>query len=83
MSQMCKKVAQVLIAELDDRLAAQGVGLLHTALTVEETAAGQLVQPFDTKPLDEMSYYIVYLATSSNESRVAGFRDWLIANVNT
>ena len=64
-------------------LAAQGVGLLHTALTVEETAAGQLVQPFDTRPLDEMSYYIVYLATSSNESRVAGFRDWLIANVNT
>ncbi len=64
-------------------LAAQGVGLLHTALTVEETAAGQLVQPFDTGPLDEMSYYIVYLATSSNESRVAGFRDWLIANVNT
>ena len=64
-------------------LAGQGVGLLHTALTAEETAAGQLVQPFDSRPLDEMSYYIVYLAASSNETRVAGFRDWLIANVDT
>jgi DNA-binding transcriptional LysR family regulator len=62
-------------------LAGQGVGLLHTALTTEETAAGQLVQPFESGPLDEMSYYIVYLATSSNESRIAGFRDWLIASV--
>ena len=35
-------------------LAGQGVGLLHTALTTEETAAGQLVQPFDAGPLDEM-----------------------------
>ena len=61
-------------------LAGQGVGLLHTALTREETAAGQLVQPFDAGPLDEMSYYMVYLTISSNESRIAGFRDWLIAN---
>jgi len=64
-------------------LAGQGVGLLHTALTKEETAAGQLVQPFEAGPLDEMSYYIVYLATSSNDSRIADFRDWLIANVST
>ena len=62
-------------------LAGQGVGLLHTALTTEETAAGQLVQPFDAGPLDEMSYYIVYQTISSNESRIASFRDWLIANV--
>ena len=64
-------------------LAGQGVGLLHTALTVDETAAGQLVQPFDTGPRDDMGYYVVYPAASSNEPRVARFRDWLIANVDS
>ena len=62
-------------------LAGQGVGLLHTALTVDETAAGQLVQPFDAGPQDEMGYYIVIPTASSDEPRVARFRDWLIANV--
>jgi len=63
-------------------LAGQGIGLLHTALTVEETAAGQLVQPFDSLLRDDMGYHIVYPSASSNDARVAGFRDWLIACVD-
>lgn len=60
-------------------LAGQGVGLLHTALTVDETDAGQLVQLFDAAPTDDMGYYIVFAAASANDPRIAGFRDWLMA----
>jgi len=63
-------------------LAGQGVGLLHTALTVEETAAGLLVQPFHSEPGDDMGYYIVYPHASSNDRRLAAFRDWLMASVD-
>jgi len=64
-------------------LAGQGVGLLHTALTVDEIAAGQLLRPFDSGPLDAMGYHIVYPSASSKQPRVARFRDWLIANVES
>jgi LysR family transcriptional regulator, glycine cleavage system transcriptional activator len=60
-------------------LAGQGVGLLHTALTVDETAAGQLVRPFDAEPVDDMGYYVVFASASANDARVTAFRDWLIA----
>jgi len=62
-------------------LAGQGIGLLHTALTVDEAAAGLLVQPFDAEPRDDLGYYIVFATASSHDPRVAAFRDWLIANV--
>ena len=64
-------------------LAGQGVGLLHTALTGDEIAAGHLVQPFDSGARDGMGYYIVYPAASSNLPRVTGFRDWLISSVDS
>jgi LysR family glycine cleavage system transcriptional activator len=64
-------------------LAGQGVGLLHTALTVDEIAAGQLVQPFDAEAQDDMGYYIAYAAASRDEARVARFRDWLLAGVDS
>lgn len=59
-------------------LAGQGVGLLHTALTVDERAAGQLVQPFDSEPRDDMAYYVVFASASASDRRVIGFRDWLM-----
>ena len=34
-------------------LSGQGIGLIHTALIREETAAGQLVQPFDAEPRED------------------------------
>ena len=64
-------------------LAGQGVGLLHTALTGDEIAAGHLVQPFDSGAQDGMGYYIVYPAASSNVPRVTRFRDWLISSVDS
>ena len=63
-------------------LAAQGVGLLHTALTGDEIAAGQLIQPFEAEATGDMGYYIVYPAASSIEPRLMHFRDWLIASVD-
>ena len=64
-------------------LAGQGVGLLHTALTVDEIAAGQLVQPFDAGPEDDMGYYVAYPAASNREPRITRFRDWLAAGVDS
>jgi len=64
-------------------LAGQGIGLLHTALTVDEIAAGQLVQPFESVAQDAMGYYIVYPTVSSTQPSVTHFRDWLIASVNS
>jgi LysR family glycine cleavage system transcriptional activator len=64
-------------------LAGQGVGLLHTALTVDEIAAGQLVQPFEAGPEDDLGYYIAYSAASGQEPRMARFRDWLVAGVHS
>jgi LysR family glycine cleavage system transcriptional activator len=63
-------------------LAGQGIGLLHTALTGDEIAAGHLVQLFDFGAADGMGYYIVYPVAGSIEPRVAGFRDWLIGAVD-
>jgi LysR family glycine cleavage system transcriptional activator len=63
--------------------AGQGIGLLHTALTVDEIAAGQLVQLFESDPGDEMGYYIVHATADSNDSRVTRFRDWLLAEVDS
>jgi LysR family glycine cleavage system transcriptional activator len=60
-------------------LSGQGIGLLHTALTVEETRAGQLVQPFGAEPRDDLGYYVAYRASREHDPRVAGFRDWLVA----
>jgi len=59
-------------------LAGQGVGLLHTALTADEIAAGQLVAPFESDPQDDMSYYIAYAVAHRHDVRVACFRDWLL-----
>ena len=59
-------------------LAGQGVGLLHTALTRKEMVAGQLIQPFDSLPEEDMGYYIVYPPGRGNEPLIAAFRDWLL-----
>lgn len=64
-------------------LAGQGVGLLHTALTGDAIAAGQLVQPFETAPGDDMGYYMVYASSGATDARVARFRDWLLAAVDS
>jgi LysR family glycine cleavage system transcriptional activator len=64
-------------------LAGQGVGLLHTALTVDEIAAGHLVRPFDELVREDMGYHVVYPSVSRNDPRVAGFRDWLIGCVDS
>lgn len=64
-------------------LAGQGIGLLHTALTVDENAAGHLVEPFAVGPRDDMGYHIVYRSASRHDARVMRFRDWLTACVDS
>lgn len=64
-------------------LAGQGVGLLHTALTRDEVAAGQLVQPFDIRDEEDLAYYLAYPAGRAEDPRVAQFRDWLLSEVGS
>lgn len=59
-------------------LAGQGVGLLHTALTGDEIAAGQLVRPFVVGDQDDMGYFVVYSRASATDPRIVRFRDWLL-----
>jgi LysR family glycine cleavage system transcriptional activator len=59
-------------------LSGQGVGLLHTALTREERAAGQLVQLFDEVPGVDMGYYVVYPTRGRDNHRIVAIRDWLL-----
>ncbi|MDX1431546.1 MAG: transcriptional regulator GcvA [Gammaproteobacteria bacterium] len=59
-------------------LAGQGVGLLHTALTDDEIAAGQLVAPFESDARDDMAYCIAYSSAQRDDPRVVHFRDWLL-----
>ncbi|MDX1433244.1 MAG: transcriptional regulator GcvA [Gammaproteobacteria bacterium] len=60
-------------------IAGQGVGLLHTALTRREVAAGQLVRPFADEGGDDLGYCVVYPPQVAANPLVAAFRDWLIA----
>ncbi len=64
-------------------LAGQGVGLLHTALTVDDIAAGHLVEPFARGARDDMGYHMVYRSASRHDPRVMRFRDWLIGCVES
>lgn len=59
-------------------LAGQGIGLLHTAITRKEQAAGLLVRPFEIGPRDDFGYYLVYPRESSSDHRIVRFRDWLL-----
>lgn len=59
-------------------LAGQGIGLLHTALTRKELAAGLLVRPFEIGPENNLGYHLVYPRGSASDHRIARFRDWLL-----
>lgn len=59
-------------------LSGHGVGLLHTALTAAEVAAGQLAQPFHETG-EETNFFIVYPRGTGALPKVARFRDWLLA----
>lgn len=63
-------------------LAGQGIGLLHTALTDDEIAAGQLIRPFTIGTQDDMGYFVVYPRAAEGTPRLARFRDWLLASVS-
>lgn len=62
-------------------LAGQGIGLLHTALTRRELAAGLLVRPFESGPGESLDYYIAYPPGGAEDPRIARFRDWLLGQV--
>ncbi len=59
-------------------LAGQGIGLLHTALTRQELAAGLLVRPFEIGPQDDLGYYLVYPRGAASDPRVKMFCDWML-----
>lgn len=62
-------------------IAAQGVGLLHTALTREEKKAEQLIRLFPSDPDDDKGFYIVHPIDNRMAPKVVKFKNWLLAEV--
>jgi LysR family glycine cleavage system transcriptional activator len=60
----------------------QGVTLASKLLATEDLAAGRLVQPFETYYRVDMGYFLVSSLASVNDSRVEGFRDWILDQVD-
>ena len=59
----------------------QGVALVGDVLVAGELAAGRLVRPFDAAlntPLS-FSYHLISAPDSEQQSKVAAFREWLLA----
>ena len=60
----------------------QGATLASKLLATEDLAAGRLIQPFDISYTVNMGYYLVSSLASANDSRVEGFRDWVLDQVD-
>jgi LysR family transcriptional regulator, glycine cleavage system transcriptional activator len=59
--------------------AGEGVALGRELLVRDSVAAGELVQPFDTRISDIYAYYLVILKNAeSRRTRVSDVRDWLL-----
>lgn len=56
----------------------QGVALASKLLATEDLAAGRLVRPFEASYKVNRGYYLVSSFASANDTRVEGFRDWVL-----
>lgn len=59
----------------------QGVALGHSVLAEPELAAGRLVCPFEQVLLSNKAYYVVCQASEAGLTKIAAFRDWMLALV--
>jgi LysR family glycine cleavage system transcriptional activator len=59
-----------------------GVAMGGAHLVEADIAAGRLVAPFDTELPQDAGYYVVTPAATAEVSKIALFRDWLIASAN-
>ena len=57
-----------------------GIALGRFHLVEADIAAGRLVAPFDTELPQDAGYYVVAPEASADVSKIALFRDWLIAS---
>lgn len=66
---------------VDAAVAGQGVALVEFVFAEEELKRGTLVQPFAKLPLflEEFGYHLVFPAHVLEDTRVAAFRDWVLA----
>jgi LysR family glycine cleavage system transcriptional activator len=71
---------------LDDSLmvveaAAQGLGmaLARSGLIEGDLASGRLVRPLETNVASDLGLFVVWRADSRKLARIAGLRDWLLA----
>jgi LysR family glycine cleavage system transcriptional activator len=57
----------------------QGVALLANVMADPEIAAGRLVQPFSTRMPVKFNYHLVTSPYKAGLTKVAAFRDWILA----
>ncbi len=63
----------------------QGIALVSDVLAADEIAAGRLLRLFDLglKSGIGLAYYLVYPSSRARSPRVAAFRQWLIAEIES
>ena len=58
-----------------------GVALVHPEFFADEIEAGRLIQPFPIVGQNDKSYYLVFPPATAERTKVAAFREWLLAEV--
>jgi LysR family transcriptional regulator, glycine cleavage system transcriptional activator len=64
---------------IDAAVAGQGVALARSALAIHDLDGRRLVRPMTESVSAAFAYWIVCPKASANESKIAIFRDWLVA----
>lgn len=67
---------------IDAALDGQGIALGRTALVARDLIAARLVRPFERSLPVAYAYWIVTPAASAALPKIAGFRDWLLAEAS-
>src|SRR3954467_13059444 len=71
------------VMEANAAFAGAGIALMTPFFWRDELAAGRLVQPFAHVHVTQRSHWLVYPEGRRNQPKIAAFRDWILAEVET
>lgn len=66
---------------IDAAVGGQGIALARTALAARDLLDGRLVRPFGPNLAVSYGYYVVCPKRYAEETKIAIFRDWMLAEV--
>ena len=68
---------------LEAAVAGLGVAILDKHVVTDDLERGRLLIPFDVETITESAYYLVYPQACAGSTKIAAFRDWLLAEVSS